>query len=295
MAQDDDEAPMYIEASVDLHSAGHFVPHPAAPTDAGNLNTATVPPTCPPAAAAIRSAVSPTREAQGAPLQPRAPAQQVHLVEEKVFGAVGEEEDPEPHRWVLDTGAPNHMTGSRAAFVNIDSSITGTVRFGNGTIIHIEGYGTVLFSLKSGEHRALDNVYYIPRLTAHIISVGQLDEHGYKVQIEHGVMRIQDERRRLLAKIHRSPNRLYVLSANLARPVCLARVDQGRCVAVACALRPRRLHRPPEDGKGAACPWPPPTQTSGATLRRVSCRQVAPCPVPKGGTPRVEATGTRSW
>jgi hypothetical protein len=115
------------------------------------------------------------------------------------------------------------------------------------------------------------------------------------VQIEHGVMRIQDERRRLLAKIHRSPNRLYVLSANLARPVCLARVDQGRCVAVACALRPRRLHRPPEDGKGAACPWPPPTQTSGATLRRVSCRQVAPCPVPKGGTPRVEATGTRSW
>jgi hypothetical protein len=114
------------------------------------------------------------------------------------------------------------MTGSRAAFVDIDSNITGTVRFGNGTIIHIEGRDTVLFALKSGEHCALDNVYYIPRLTAHIISVGQLDERGYKVQIEHGVMWIQDECRHLLAKIHQRPNRLYVLNANLARPVCLA-------------------------------------------------------------------------
>jgi uncharacterized membrane protein YgcG len=68
MAQDDEEVLMYIEASVDLHSAYHFVPHLAAPTDAGDLNLATAPPTCPPAAAAIRSAVSPAREAQGAPL-----------------------------------------------------------------------------------------------------------------------------------------------------------------------------------------------------------------------------------
>ena len=40
--------------------------------------------------------------------------------------------------------------------------------------------------------------------------------------VEHGVMRIWDEERRLLAKIARSPGRLYVLDVTIARPVCLA-------------------------------------------------------------------------
>jgi hypothetical protein len=35
-------------------------------------------------------------------------------------------------------------------------------------------------------------------------------------------MGVRDERRRLLAKIHRSPNRLYVLNTKLAQPVFLA-------------------------------------------------------------------------
>jgi hypothetical protein len=47
----------------------------------------------------------------------------------------------------------------------------------------------VLFSCKNGEHRSLPNVYYLPRLTANIISVGQLDEGGYQVLVEDGVMR----------------------------------------------------------------------------------------------------------
>jgi hypothetical protein len=93
-------------------------------------------------------------------------------VEQKVFATIGEEEDPEPHRWVLDIGATNHMTGSRAAFINnLDTSITGMVHFGNSSVIRIEGCGTILFACKIGEHHALDNIYYIPRLTAHIINI----------------------------------------------------------------------------------------------------------------------------
>jgi len=114
------------------------------------------------------------------------------------------------------------MSGARSAFSNIDSGVTGSVRFGDGSIARIEGVGTVLFSCKMGEHRAIDNVYYLPHLTANIISVGQLDESGYQVLVESGVMRVSDEERRLLAKIHRSPGRLYVLDVNIAQPVCLA-------------------------------------------------------------------------
>lgn len=40
--------------------------------------------------------------------------------------------------------------------------------------------------------------------------------------IEEGVMQIHDEERRLLAKVHRIPSRLYVLDVDIAQPVCFA-------------------------------------------------------------------------
>jgi len=114
------------------------------------------------------------------------------------------------------------MSGSRATFVDLDTGITGSVWFEDGFVVRIKGIGTMLFSYKDGEHRSLPNVYYLPCLTSNIISVGQLDEGGYQVLVEHGVMRVRDEDRCLLAKIPRSPGRLYNLDVTIARPVCLA-------------------------------------------------------------------------
>jgi hypothetical protein len=163
------------------------------------------------------------------PLSPQAhssaplpPSAELHLIERKVVPNLDDKVDRDPKRWILDTGASNHMTGSRAAFSDLDTAVMGSVRFGDGSVARIEGSGTVLFSLKNGEHRSLTGVYYLPRLTANIISVGQLDEGGFQVLVEHGVMRIRDEEQRLLAKVPRGAGRLYVLDVTLARPVCLA-------------------------------------------------------------------------
>lgn len=157
------------------------------------------------------------------PPSPPPPVQhELHLLEKKVHPELDDEADRDPSRWILDTGASNHMSGSRAAFANIDTGITGSVRFGDGSVASIEGVGTVLFHCKNGEHRALANVYFLPRLTANIISIGQLDEGGYQVLVEDGVMWVRDEDRRLLAKIPRGPGRLYNLDVTIARPVCLA-------------------------------------------------------------------------
>jgi hypothetical protein len=54
-----------------------------------------------------------------------------------------------------------------------------------------------------------------------IISVGQLDENGSRVMVEDGVMRIWDRQRRLIAKVTRGANRLYVLHVQVAQPFCL--------------------------------------------------------------------------
>jgi hypothetical protein len=87
--------------------------------------------------------------------------------------------------------------------------------------VYIEGVGTVMYQCRNGEHRMLNNVYFIPRLMTSIISVGQLDENGYEVNIRHGVMSIQGEYQRLLSRIQHNLERMYKLELKIAQPVCL--------------------------------------------------------------------------
>ncbi|XP_062193534.1 uncharacterized protein LOC133896916 [Phragmites australis] len=153
------------------------------------------------------------------PVEVKAP---VHLEEAKAFAQLDGDRFADDALWYLDTGATNHMTGSRDVFSKIDNSVYGTVRFGDGSVVNIEGRGTMLFSCKTGEHRQLTGVYHIPRLDTNLISIGQLDEDGYDVHINHGVMHIRDEQRSLLAWIRRLPNSLYTIRLQITRPVCLS-------------------------------------------------------------------------
>ncbi|XP_066361512.1 uncharacterized protein [Miscanthus floridulus] len=59
-------------------------------------------------------------------------------------------------------------------------------------------------------------------LMAIIISIGQLDERGSEVLIKDGVLRIRDWEQRLLAKVKRSLNQLYLLDLKVEQSVCLA-------------------------------------------------------------------------
>ena len=141
------------------------------------------------------------------------PRAHVHL------GVVGDEAE---QQWYLDSGASNHMTGSKAAFAELDGEVTGSVKFGDGSRVTIRGQGTVIFRCKNGEQRALTDVYYILQLRSSIVSLGQLDERGSEVLIKDGVLRIRDRERRLLAKVNRSRNCLYLLDLKVEQPVCLA-------------------------------------------------------------------------
>jgi len=143
-------------------------------------------------------------------------------VEGKVFAQLDGASDRDDTLWYLDSGATNHMSGSHDAFVNIDSGIHGSVRFGDGSEVEIEGAGTVLFEGKTGEHLPLTGVYFIPRLTTNIVSLGQLDEGGCDVHAKHGVLRIYDEKGWPIAWVKRSANRLYLLRVKIAWPLCLS-------------------------------------------------------------------------
>ena len=64
------------------------------------------------------------------------PRAQVHL---RLVGG-GQEQ-----RWYLDSGASNHMTGSKVAFSELNDDVTGMVKFGDGSRVAIRGLGTIFF------------------------------------------------------------------------------------------------------------------------------------------------------
>ena len=146
----------------------------------------------------------------------------LRVLEGKVFAQLDGDAEHDDSLWYLDSGATNHMTGCRDAFTDIDTAVHGSVKFGDGSEVTIEGAGTVLFEGKTGEHLPLTGVYFIPRLTINIVSLGQLDEGGCDVHARHGLLRIRNEQDRLIVRVRRSSNRLYLLRVKLARPLCLA-------------------------------------------------------------------------
>jgi hypothetical protein len=57
---------------------------------------------------------------------------------------------------------------------------------------------------------------------ANIINIDQLDEAEYKVDVSVGVMKIHEPGGRLLVKVQRDTNRLYLLQVKLTPMSCLA-------------------------------------------------------------------------
>jgi hypothetical protein len=114
------------------------------------------------------------------------------------------------------------MTSRHEFFTELDSDVRGSVKFGDTSGVEIKGIGSVIFAAESCEHRLLIGVYYIPTLRNSIISQGQLDESGLRVENKDGVMRIWDRHCHLLANVTRGTNRLYVHNVQVTQPLCLA-------------------------------------------------------------------------
>jgi len=124
--------------------------------------------------------------------------------------------------WYLDNGASNHMTGDRQKFKDLDSNITGKVRFGDDSTVEIEGMGTILFQGQSGDQWVLSEVYFIPKLHSNLISLGQLTEVGHKVELDDDLLEVSEKNpRRLIMKVQRSGNRLYKIQLKTVDPTCL--------------------------------------------------------------------------
>jgi hypothetical protein len=95
------------------------------------------------------------------------------------------------------------------------------VHFGDGSLIKIEGIGSVMLKTKKVGHKMLIGVYFIPKLKSNIISLGQLEEGGCEIVIKKGLCSVYHVEHSLLVRAPQVKNRLYLLKTQLVTLVCL--------------------------------------------------------------------------
>ncbi|VVA40803.1 PREDICTED: Retrovirus-related Pol poly from transposon, partial [Prunus dulcis] len=80
--------------------------------------------------------------------------------------------------WYVDSGCSNHMTGNKELLIDMNTSVTGKVQMPTGELINITGMGTLVLNTSTGT-KHIREVMYLPGLKENLLSVGQMDEHGY--------------------------------------------------------------------------------------------------------------------
>ena len=113
--------------------------------------------------------------------------------------------------WYLDTGTTNHMTSQQNFFTTFDELANGFVKFGANSCVEIKGCGSVVVLRQDGQRLSFGYVLFVPKLCSNILSLGRLDEEGYKMTMFGGQLAIHDQDDALLAEVHHTEGRLYLL------------------------------------------------------------------------------------
>ena len=117
-------------------------------------------------------------------------------------------------KWVIDSGATNHMTFNRALFKNF-STIKERIKVevGDGEALNVEGKGDISLRLKLPTGRVvrcqLRDVFYVPKLAHNLVSVSQITKSGKRFQFCENTCKIF-EKNNILAYGNKI-NNLYVL------------------------------------------------------------------------------------
>ncbi|XP_058767121.1 uncharacterized protein LOC131640748 [Vicia villosa] len=133
------------------------------------------------------------------------------IADTNISNTFTEEEDI----WYLDTGCSNHMCGKKELFSSLNETVKSTVKFGNNSNIPILGKGRIAIRLKDGTQNFIGDVFYAPGLHHNLLSMGQLSEKGYNMQIHNGFCTLIDRNGRFITKVRMTPNRLSPLKIQM--------------------------------------------------------------------------------
>ncbi|KAL4387339.1 hypothetical protein GQ457_09G012280 [Hibiscus cannabinus] len=155
--------------------------------------------------------------------------------EERIHVAAAEEENEESHVflsykgneeskkniWYLDNCASNHMCGRKEWFMELDEKVRGRVIFGDDSHAEVKGKGKVMITQKNGEKKYITDVYYVLAMKSNIISLGQLLEKGYEVQMKNRSLSLKNKNGELVVQVDMTRNRLFTIDIEYGEVKCM--------------------------------------------------------------------------
>ena len=100
----------------------------------------------------------------------------------------------------VDIGCSNHMSGCKSSFSHLNEDFHSTVMFDDSTV-KVMGKGDIKIKTKNGLIGTISNVMYFPDLKSNLLSVGQLQEKGYKTLIQKGAYEIYSPTRGIIIAV----------------------------------------------------------------------------------------------
>ena len=101
------------------------------------------------------------------------------------------------------------MTPNKSWFEEFNQHEAGMVLLGNNKPCKVQGIGSIRIKMYNGVEKVLERVRYIPKLKRNLISLGVLDELGYVIKAEAGVLKVS--RGSLVVMKGVKKNSIYIL------------------------------------------------------------------------------------
>ncbi|CAL8992640.1 unnamed protein product [Prunus brigantina] len=97
--------------------------------------------------------------------------------------------------------------------VDVRTNITGKVQMPTGDLVNVVGMGSLVVDTNNGR-KYVREVMYLPGLKENLLSVGQMDEHGYFLVFGDGMCSLYDgpSLETLVMKVKKKVNRCYPLA-----------------------------------------------------------------------------------
>ena len=120
-------------------------------------------------------------------------------------------EAPNYHTWFLDTRCTNHMCSKKELFANLDELFRTKVKFADDSTIPVTGKGQILINLKNEDHKYISSVFYVPSMKSNLLSIGQLAEKGYAMNLYDNQLFILDKKGMLILKAPLTKNPMFMV------------------------------------------------------------------------------------
>jgi len=124
--------------------------------------------------------------------------------------------------WYLDSGCSNHMTSHREWLIHFDKSRKSQIRFDDNKIIQAKGTGDILIRRKDGNQAMIKDVLYVPATKSNLISIGQLIEKGFSMNLHQGILELYGRKHRKVLKTPLSAHRTFQVTIGTLKSQCLS-------------------------------------------------------------------------